>query len=82
MENTAFSAEQAGEQVAASRGRAAAAIGVVLFATCAAALPVLAALGLWSDSFGRLATGLASLVALVGGVKLAAAAWGAVASID
>ena len=82
MGRTAIPAEQDGEELAASPRRAAAAIAVTLIATGLVVLPVLAALGVWSDSFGRLATGFAGLVAVVGGVKLAGAAWGAVAAVD
>ncbi|HKW70487.1 MAG TPA: hypothetical protein VJP81_07870 [Candidatus Dormibacteraeota bacterium] len=73
---------QAGDEVAASRGRAAAAIAVLGLAAGVAALPAVVALGAGTETLARMAVGLGSLVVVVGGVKLAAAAWGAAASID
>ena len=77
MERIAVPAESViddGERVAASPGRAAAAIVVLVLSAVMAVLPGLTALGLWADPAGRLAAGLASLVAVFGVVRLAAAA--------
>ena len=57
-------------------GRTAALIGVAVMAIGLAALPVVVALGPAPGAGAWLAAGAGSLVAVVGGVKLAAMAWG------
>lgn len=66
------------EEVAlAQPGRAAALIGVVALAVALPLLPIVLGLGLApAPAQDLVAAGLGSLVAFVGGVKFAAAAWG------
>jgi hypothetical protein len=59
-------------------GRTAALLGAVGLAVVMVALPALVALG----AVPEVAAGLASLVAVVGGVKVAATVWGLVAAFD
>jgi len=59
-------------------GRTAALLGVVGLAAALAALPAFVAMGAAPEA----AAGLASLVAVVGGVKVAATVWGLVAAFD
>lgn len=74
--------DREGDELAASHGRVVAALVVTLLAAGLAALPVVIALGVLSESTGRLAAGIASVAAVIASLKLVAAAWGAVASID
>ncbi len=81
MDRTAVSLIDDGEGVAASPGRVIALVAVLTMSALVAVLPVLVALGIWTDT-PLPAVGVASLVAAFGGVKLAAAAWGVAASIE
>lgn len=69
------------EMEGAGIGRWLALIGVIGLAAAMAALPVAAALGA-AIPVQEAAVGLAGLVAVVGGVKLAATVWGLAAALD
>ena len=62
-------------------GRAIALIALVGLAVGLAALPALIGIGLAPGPVGQVAAGLGSLVAVAGGVKLAALCWGQVARV-
>jgi len=62
-------------------GRSIASIAVLGLAVALAALPALIGVGLAPAPVGRVAAGLGGLVAVVGGVKLAAVCWGLAARV-
>lgn len=69
-------AEGGAQSARAGNGRIAAAMAILLVAICLAVLPALIAFGLGGGAARLAVASVASLVAVGGGLKLVAAAWG------